>query len=258
MTTIKKVDKNDVRDFWENKVPFFETERSLKDIDLSYLELTDKTHLLYSPFLNTIRKDLSKKGKTIIEVGCGGGMDSRAFAKLGLDVITLDLNRRSCEVTKKGYHLLNLQMNVIQADAENLPFRSNCVDIVYSFGTLHHTPDTQKAVHEIYRIVKHSVFVMLYNKNLSYYAKKIRHNQKTKQEIFNMYDNTVLSKLYNKSEIRQMFDCFKNINIQSRMFLAAKYSPKKVLHLLLFILHFTGLERLYGSVNLIWAEKAEN
>lgn len=40
------------------------------------------------------------------------------------------------------------------ADAENLPFANNEFDIVYSWGVLHHTPNTERAFQEVYRVLK--------------------------------------------------------------------------------------------------------
>jgi ubiquinone/menaquinone biosynthesis C-methylase UbiE len=40
------------------------------------------------------------------------------------------------------------------ADAENLPFESGYFDLGYSWGVLHHTPDTEKSVRELVRVVR--------------------------------------------------------------------------------------------------------
>jgi ubiquinone/menaquinone biosynthesis C-methylase UbiE len=40
------------------------------------------------------------------------------------------------------------------AVAENPPFDDDLFDAVYSWGVLHHSPDTQKSVNEAYRVLK--------------------------------------------------------------------------------------------------------
>lgn len=40
------------------------------------------------------------------------------------------------------------------ADAERLPFEDATFDIVYSYGVLHHTPDTEAALAEVHRVLK--------------------------------------------------------------------------------------------------------
>jgi SAM-dependent methyltransferase len=43
---------------------------------------------------------------------------------------------------------------VTVGDAENLPFLDNAFDRVYSWGVLHHTPDTARAVREATRVLR--------------------------------------------------------------------------------------------------------
>jgi SAM-dependent methyltransferase len=52
------------------------------------------------------------------------------------------------------------------ADAEHLPFESDSFDLGYSFGVLHHTPDTAAALAELVRTVKPGgeIKVMLYGR----------------------------------------------------------------------------------------------
>lgn len=180
-------------------------------------------------------------------------MDSRAFAKLGLQVVSLDFNPTSCSVTLVASKLAGHQIDVVRGDAEFLPFRGSCVDLAYSYGVLHHTPDTQHAILEIHRIVRKCAFVMLYNRNFTYYAQRLRHPWMSRQAVFNMYDKTVLSKLYTKGQVKRMFTVFRTVRVARRMFWGARDS--RAMHLLLLVLHWTGLERVYGSFNLIWAEK---
>jgi ubiquinone/menaquinone biosynthesis C-methylase UbiE len=42
----------------------------------------------------------------------------------------------------------------MRADAENLPFDDGTFDLVYSWGVLHHTPDTSAAFAEALRVLK--------------------------------------------------------------------------------------------------------
>ena len=53
------------------------------------------------------------------------------------------------------------------ADAENLEFADDSFDLVYSHGVLHHTPDTEGAVREIYRVLRPGgrAVVMLYHRD---------------------------------------------------------------------------------------------
>src|SRR2546422_824443 len=56
------------------------------------------------------------------------------------------------------------------ADAERLPFASDSFDLGYAFGALHHSPDTEKAIEELLRVVAPGgeIKIMLYNRHSIY------------------------------------------------------------------------------------------
>ena len=56
------------------------------------------------------------------------------------------------------------------ADAEQLPFPSDSFDLGYSFGVLHHSPNTEKAIAELVRVVRPGgeIKIMLYNRHSVY------------------------------------------------------------------------------------------
>jgi ubiquinone/menaquinone biosynthesis C-methylase UbiE len=53
------------------------------------------------------------------------------------------------------------------ANGEELPFQDSSFDIVTAMGVLHHTPNIDKAIEEIYRVLKPGgkIVLMLYHKN---------------------------------------------------------------------------------------------
>lgn len=113
-----------------------------------------------------------------LEIGCGMGTDALQIAKKGIEVTAIDLTDEGIRLAKDRFSLNNYSADLRIADAENLPFEDTYFDIVYSFGVLHHIPDTQKAINEIYRVLKPGgeAYIMLYNKiSLNYFAHLITH-----------------------------------------------------------------------------------
>jgi len=76
----------------------------------------------------------------------------------------VDLTEHSIELVRRRLELEGLQADLQQADAERLPFNDASFDIVYSWGVLHHTPDSDKAIAEARRVLKPGgrLCVMLY------------------------------------------------------------------------------------------------
>ena len=93
-------------------------------------------------------------GKRMLEVGCGLGSDLLHAASLGANVVGFDLSRRSVGLARRHFALAGVDGQFVHGDAEGLPFGDDSFDVVYSFGVLHHTPDTQKAIDECLRVLK--------------------------------------------------------------------------------------------------------
>jgi SAM-dependent methyltransferase len=116
------------------------------------------------------------KGKEVLEIGCGLGTDLLQFAKAGAFVTGIDLTPRSVELSSRRFELYGAKGDFEIGDAENLNFANETFDLVYSHGVLHHSPNTQRAVDEIYRVLKPGgkTIVMLYHKNSYNYWVNIR------------------------------------------------------------------------------------
>jgi ubiquinone/menaquinone biosynthesis C-methylase UbiE len=94
------------------------------------------------------------RGKKVLEVGLGVGSDLLNWAKAGALVSGVDLTEASVSLVKKRLDAEHLVAEVLIGDAENLPFPDAQFDFYYSWGVLHHTPDTRRALAEALRVLK--------------------------------------------------------------------------------------------------------
>jgi SAM-dependent methyltransferase len=83
--------------------------------------------------------------KTVLDFGCGFGMESLQFVKAGNRVILADINRSSLETATKclGVHGFKPLQAVLVTGEEpffDLADQNFSCDIFYSNGVLHHTP----------------------------------------------------------------------------------------------------------------------
>ena len=75
------------------------------------------------------------------------------WARHRAEITAVDLNPVSVAQTRRRFDLFELKGDIRQADTETLPFADDSFDYVYSWGVLHHTPGTAKAVAEIRRVL---------------------------------------------------------------------------------------------------------
>jgi SAM-dependent methyltransferase len=104
--------------------------------------------------------------KKVLEVGVGAGTDFLQWARAGAYATGIDLTAEAVEHVKNRLALENLSATVQVADAENLPFADNSFDLVWSWGVIHHSPNTLQCLKEIVRVTKPggTVKIMIYHR----------------------------------------------------------------------------------------------
>ena len=97
-------------------------------------------------------------GATVVDIGCGAGMDlllaARATGPTGW-AIGIDMTEAMAERARTGARAIGLDnVEVRLGDALSLPVESESVDVVISNGVLNLTPDKHRAFGEVFRILK--------------------------------------------------------------------------------------------------------
>jgi SAM-dependent methyltransferase/uncharacterized protein YbaR (Trm112 family) len=94
-------------------------------------------------------------GKRVLNIGCGVGMEGPILTEYGAQYIGVDFSFTAAKTTADNLRKLRrADYTTAQADAENLPISDESIDIVFSNGVLHHTPNTQKTFDEVYRVLR--------------------------------------------------------------------------------------------------------
>lgn len=111
------------------------------------------------------------QGKKVLEVGYGMGTDHLEMARMGGEMHGVSITPGDKKIVDERFKLYGEYTETKIADAENLPYDSEYFDFVYSFGVLHHTPNFEKAISEIYRVLKKNgeCFIAVYNKNSMFF-----------------------------------------------------------------------------------------
>ena len=207
--------KDQVREFW-NADP----------CGSRYLERAEdfaahaRARYALEPYIPGFAQFAQSRGLRVLEVGVGMGADYLEWLKAGARATGVDISSSSLERAQRRCELAGHQPDLRVADAEHLPLPDNSFDVVYSYGVMHHSPDTAQCLREAWRVLKSGgqARIMLYHHPsltgamlwLRYGALGGKSLQRT------VYDHLESpgTKTYTQSEVRGMMAAFENVTIR--------------------------------------------
>jgi len=138
-----------VQEYWNNRP--CNIKHSTKEIGtLEYFEEVRARKYFVEPHIPSFAQHGQWENKKVLEIGCGIGTDTIEFARAGATVTAVDLSEKSLEIARKRAEVYGLSNKITfyQANAEELDktVPVEPYDLIYSFGVLHHTPNTLKAL----------------------------------------------------------------------------------------------------------------
>ena len=156
-----------VREFWDahpcatGDVPGADTATA------EFFRALDERRFRLEPFIDAFARFDARSGRRVVEIGSGTGGDLLRFAQAGARVVGVDLSERSLGLVRTRFRAFGLQAQVVLADAQELPFADRSFDLAYSWGVLHHAPDTAATVREVHRVLVDGgeARVMLYHRH---------------------------------------------------------------------------------------------
>lgn len=165
-------DKLEIQKQWDNDPCGAVTVQDQEPESLDfYRAIRQHRYTEYGPWFDRVMGFADWRDKDVLEVGVGLGSDHFRFASNGNRMTALDLSREHLRHTVKHLGLEGLQTDANYGDAEKMPFDDNRFDVVYSFGVLHHTPDTEKSIAEVHRVLKPggTAIIGLYHRDSYFY-----------------------------------------------------------------------------------------
>jgi SAM-dependent methyltransferase len=157
--------KKVVHDFWNEKSCGEQLYLHNSD-ESGYLAQMHKRYEL-EPYIESFASFDGTRDLDVLEIGVGLGADHQRFAQAGARLTGIDLTERAVEHSRKRLDLFGLKSDLRVADAELLPFADESFSLVYSWGVLHCSPNTARAIDETWRVLRHGerVKIMIYHKH---------------------------------------------------------------------------------------------
>lgn len=172
------------------------------------------------PYVHEFARFTNWADRDVLEIGCGVGTDTARFARAGARVTAVDLTATAVELTQRRLEGERLPGAVRQADAEALPFADGSFDLVWSWGVLHHTPNTEQAVSEVARVLRPrgEARIMLYNRRslfaLAVWLLRGLPRGRSLQAALATVESPG-TKAYTRAELRALFAPFSRVEVET-------------------------------------------
>ncbi|PCJ59313.1 MAG: hypothetical protein COA79_11430 [Planctomycetota bacterium] len=217
--------KQEVYEFW-NQASCGESLYLSESDKNGYIAQSNSRYSLEGELIFSIAHFDQVKGLKVLEVGVGLGADHQKFAESGAELFGIDLTERAVDYTKKRLEIFDLKSNLSVGDAENLKFENESFDQVYSWGVLHHSPDTPKAISEVWRVLKSGglASIMVYHKwsviGLILWLRYALFRLKpwlTLSQVYDRYLESPGTKAYSIAEAQKLFSTFSEVKIKTKL-----------------------------------------
>jgi SAM-dependent methyltransferase len=212
--------KQGVRDFW-NEASCGE-DLYLSGRDRQAYDAQAKRRYELEPYIVPFAGFEGTAGRKVLEIGVGLGADHQRFAEAGADLHGLDLTERAIVHTRNRLDAMCLHSVLQVGDAEHLQFADASFDMVYSWGVLHHSPDTPRAIGEVWRVLRDGgvAKIMIYHKwSMIGIMLWLRYGLLAGRPFIgfrHLYDRYLESpgtKAYTRAEARELFRAFASVDI---------------------------------------------
>ncbi len=210
-------------DFWGNgwakrlaepeHTPWFECDRDtliryiVKDIEIQ--KASDSVMAVDLPLD-------SLNNKVALNIGCGAGSEATLLAYSGANCIAMDITSQAAQAAQYLVNKIGGKGIGLQADARFIPLETASVDVVYSSGVLHHSPDIAKSISEIYRVLKPGgrAYIMLYATwSVLFVQMRLMFSMGEKAWETGNRKNPCTT-TYTKNECEKLFSQFSNVKIR--------------------------------------------
>ena len=155
------VDKKEIKKFDDISYSWWDPEGPFKPL-----------HMLNPVRTDFIKNRIDLKDKTLIDVGCGGGLLCENLAEHSKEVKGIDMSNEAIEIAKTHQTLKNLKIDYEEIALESLLKKSRKkYDVLTCMELVEHVPDPEKLIKDCVKITnrKADLFFSTLNRNLISY-----------------------------------------------------------------------------------------
>lgn len=153
MTTLESRSGNEeVRAYWNHRIHDLEISSNPPGSPGFFADL-DEYHFDKLHHLLRLVDFQGQRGRKVLDVGCGAGVDLVRFARAGAVVSGVDIAPAAIELATRNFEIHGLPAELIVGDGEHLPFPDGHFDLVFAHGVVQYTTNPRALVEECRRVL---------------------------------------------------------------------------------------------------------
>jgi SAM-dependent methyltransferase len=203
----------DVRRYWNRHIHDLEISQHLPGTTGFFADL-DQYHFEKLHHLLRLVDFDAWRGRAVLDVGCGAGVEVVRFARAGARTFGVDLSEQAVGLTKLNVAQQHLRASLSVADGEALPFPDNSFDYIFAHGVVQYAATDARVVAECHRVLKRGGVVLFQVYNRISWLNLLSKVMKTPLE----HDDAPVLKRYSIPEFRALVGRFATIDIVPERF----------------------------------------
>lgn len=146
--------RQEVEAFWDNKPCDSDRSAREKGTKEYFLEIERDRYEYQAHIRDQVIPKIDWRGKKVLEIGTGVGTDARFLISRGAVYTGINIDQGSVDMTRRALDVFGLPGTVEKRDATAMAYADATFDVVYSYGALPCIPDLDRAMAEIFRVLK--------------------------------------------------------------------------------------------------------
>jgi 2-polyprenyl-3-methyl-5-hydroxy-6-metoxy-1,4-benzoquinol methylase len=156
------ISNNQAKNTWERTAVGSQRARAQSGSSEYFEQIRQYRYGYETPWIPRLFEFPQLKGKKVLEIGVGNGIDAVEMVRHGADYTGLDITRNHLELTQQNFqiNLPNARPRLIESDLMQFNFPES-YDAVYSFGVLHHIAHENRYLKKIRSLLNGSGKLMM-------------------------------------------------------------------------------------------------
>jgi SAM-dependent methyltransferase len=202
-----------VRAYWNTRIHDLEISNAPPGTPAFFADL-DADHFEKLHHLLRLVDFEAWRGRPVLDVGCGAGVEVVRFARGGARVVGVDAAEQAARFTAENLRQQGLHGGVAVADGEGLPFPDATFEFVYAHGVVQYAASDTRIVAECHRVLRPGGLAMFQVYNRRSWLQVLSKVMKVPLE----HEDAPVLRRYSIPEFRRLIGVFRDVRIVPERF----------------------------------------